>query len=306
MSLDPDTWVEGGLPSNFVARVAKARYLPHRFRDSDPHKLFVRFHLDVLDPDEAGGKDEIIQFYSAGDLKSFQPSQDGYEPVDIENGEDGSEEVEGVYAFPVGSRKEGSKSTNFADFILNAIKAGLPKSLLVDGDISKLEGLVARFERVPQMERKGSTMEKDPTSKSDGKILAITEIVELPGAGGSKKGSGGSGKAAGGGSSATAAAKAKAGAKSAKVADPDEEEAEEESAVDPLDAKLDEILMEALADNDGEAIEKAALVKLVSSKLGSKDKTAGMARVQQKDYLRDEENRPFVYDAEEAEIKLPD
>lgn len=285
-SLRPDDFVQAGLMDDFDGTITKARFLPWDYNGNLDFFIFAA--AITIQPDDG---DEFTQHYSAGDLEAFVPADEDGDPVDIDGwDEQDASEVEGVYAYQVGKRKSLSNNSNWAAFMFALRDAGFPEES-IDADIRFAEGIHAHFNRIPQQKRRGIV--KDDGEGKSNDILVVTELLEA-----AKKAKSGSGKKAGG------TEKTKAKASNAKAAEADEaEEAEEESGDDELRSLVEEIILEALAENDGE-MSKAELPSLVIKQVKDKaSKAAAVKMVADVGFLSSSE--AFEFDPDEGTISLP-
>lgn len=108
------------------------------------------------------GKQEVAQqYYSAGDLSRFQPSEDG------------------SHAVAVGSARGMADSTNAAELIKSVIDQGFPEDRFGDGDVSAMEGLSCHINRVPQKKRGGNISDKNAAGY-DKTVAIVTKIHQMP------------------------------------------------------------------------------------------------------------------------------
>jgi hypothetical protein len=135
VSIKPSDFTKGGLLDDEDVVFKKLRFV--RGEDTDiqnypdiEEKLFV--HLVVSD--EIG--EEIENYYSAGVLEYFEPSEDGKR------------------AIPVSSSSTLRSNCNFAFFMASIVNAGYPEDKLSD-DLSVFEGLKCHMVRVPGPRRSG-------------------------------------------------------------------------------------------------------------------------------------------------------
>lgn len=295
VSLNPDTFVAGGLPSDFDGVIKRAVFCGWDYNGNiDEPVLAVAL---TIQPDEGQDvEDEFVQHYSAGYLDSFKPSQDGKSEVDLE-AED-QEDAEGHYVVAVGTREALGKTTNFAQFLRALGDCGFSDF----GDsLEFLEGLHGHFVRVPQEKRSGIVREEeeegDSNRRRNNDILVISKLI-----GGKTKGK--------------KAAPAKTSSKKAKEEEDDEEETpkaakgKKSSGGDDLDEQLKEIVLGALiesTDDDGDPVPvaKQDLGKIVlkSKDFDNKTKGKAMKRITSEEFLSQYED-DFTYDAEEGTVSV--
>lgn len=157
IGLGPSSFVEGtGLISDVDAVFTDVGFVTWDYRGKSPESPALRAVLRVE------GEDPVEQYWSAGSLKEFLPSDDG------------------KMLLPVGSQTGLNKSCNVVQLIMSLIDAGFPEDKIQD-DISVLEGLQAHVVRVPAPKRPG--LVKQP--RADGKVyedqvLVVDTIIKLP------------------------------------------------------------------------------------------------------------------------------
>lgn len=196
--LTPSTQRSGGMLDDVVARITEARAVMFDYNgNSDVEVPALKLTLE-----DEEGDDLTPQHYKAGDGAKVQPSDDGlnFEAVD----EDAS--YEGI-----------GKKTLAGTFLRKldeASKGKFEKWAAKVGDLSCLEGIVARFTMVPKP-KTGMGDQKYPD------FPVITEIIEAPWEKGSK------------GGKDTASKKAK-GKQKAIDEDEEEEESDEEEETTPV------------------------------------------------------------------------
>lgn len=164
MSLDPSTYTQGGLLDDIDVTFHSVRFVEWDYggRTSDEGEPILTLALLVsLGYDDNGKEATADQYFSAGDINRFQPSEDG------------------THAVAVGNAKGMSDSTNCARFIKSIIDAGFPADQFGDGDVSVLDGMVAHVNRVPQ-ERGGSLKGKKNASGYDPTVMVVTNIIQMP------------------------------------------------------------------------------------------------------------------------------
>lgn len=199
VSMLPDDFVAGGLFDDQVATVVEAVFAPFDYNGNIEGAVLAA--KLTLQPDEDGA-DPVTQYWSAGALNSFKPSEDGDEPTDG----DGMETGEGYFVVPVGSRTNLNNNTNWSQLLVSLLDADFPREK-ISSDIRFLVGLKAHWNRLPPT-RKGGQM-ADGGGKKD--VLCVTKVIEEPGGGkakagkgsapaGTKSGSSKGGDASGGGS----------------------------------------------------------------------------------------------------------
>lgn len=288
-SLNPDDFMSAGLKSDFRARITEALYCHWDYRGSLPEPVLgVRLTMAMLDEDgepvedEKGEPAEYIDTWSAGSLDAFVPSEDGKTAADDDT------DPTGEYALKVGKRPQMNNNTGFAHLMQTIIAAGEASKHFTREDLtaslSCLVGLDAQWGRVPKKKRPGLDEQNDKKKegKSNDDILVVTEVFGY-----------GDGKKKKAGAKTTAKDKP---AKGKPAKEDDDDDAGDD--VDPIDAKLHEIIKEELGD-DG-TIKRAKLANLViKAAAKDKDKAKMVKRVGEDDFL---ENGPWTYDDDEGTL----
>lgn len=154
ISLNPDTFTQGGLLNNADIRIENARFLLYDYDGkSDKESPGIMFDAIPLD-----GGNPINQFIACGDAKDWAISSDGQELTPAGD------------SSPSGIRN----NTNLALFIKELVNLSYPKHLLDNFKAGSLNGLeihIVRKKR-PDAGQGGS---------SDKEILMPTKIITLPG-----------------------------------------------------------------------------------------------------------------------------
>jgi hypothetical protein len=291
-SLNPDDMLAGGLKTDFRAVITKAVYCPWDYNGTQPEPVLgVRIEGTELDVDtgEPVETDKPwVDYWSAGSLDAFVPSEDGQSPAE---GDEEGTHGEGPYALKMGKRPQMNNNTNFARLMKEILTAGATSKKFSPSDLTSslecLHGLDAHWDRVPQEQRKGMvarTTDEDEEEggskkrKSGGEVLVVTKVY-------------GYGEAVGGKKKKAAAAPVKT--KAAAVEDDDDDE-DEDSDVDPIDAKLHAIVLEAIEENG--KVKRGKLANLVLTAAGKdKDKSKMIGRVGNEEFLA---AGPWSYDSD--------
>ena len=289
-SLNPADFLAGGLKSDFRVRFDKVVYCPWDYNGTvDPPALGVRVEGTELDVDSGEPLEDAkpyVEYWSAGDLDAWAPSEDGRTPAENDEGGVG----EGPYAIKVGKRSQLNNNTNFAHLMRSIIEAGAAsKKFLADEHLTSsldcLETLDVHIDRVPQQKRSGMLDTKKKKDEDD------DDEDEAPKKGASKSGTKDIPvvtKVYGYGAKASKKAKAKAEVaqptKKAKVAEPeDDEDDDEDSDVDPIDQKLYDIITESLGETG--KVKRAKLANIVLTAASKdKDKSKMIKRLNEDDF----------------------
>jgi hypothetical protein len=295
-SLRPDNMASAGLADDFDGTITKARFVPWTYGGAvaDPI-LAAAVHIT---PDEDSGLEPFIQYYSAGDLEHFVPADEDGDAVDIEgwsgNDED-IETVEGVSALKIGKRDQLNNNSNFAHMLGALVDAGFDQDEM-SGDIRFLEGLYGHFNRVPQKKRSGIVVNPGADGETRQRtILVVTELKESKANGKATAANTGKvaakGKGAGAGTTGTKAAAGKGKAAAAAAGD--------DNDGDDFDTRLESVVADALAENDG-TLPKSKLSSYVIKKFEGKEKALAVKRVGSAEFL--EAATRFVFDSDSGDV----
>ena len=212
VSLNPERMVAGGggLASGFVGTLEEARYLVFDYGGKSQPRTVARFKIRpdeddqeddaVLPPAELAKNDGcVVAYYSVAKPTEFLPSNDGEEAIDDwESDEDGATFIaateslwekfrKSIQSLPKKERAEAedagpqlNNSTVWNEFLVKLIDAGYDADDLENmADLSELEGLHARWDRVPQRPRPGmAARTNEDGSEKKNMYLAVTEIRE--------------------------------------------------------------------------------------------------------------------------------
>lgn len=269
----PDEMSQGGLKDDINATITKVRYAPWDYNGNLDHFIFaVAVTMDIEGEDEP-----FTQYYSAGDLTEWIPSNDGEGSVDLDS--EDPEEREGIYALAVGDKERLSNSSNWAHFVAAAIKAGFPVDLITP-DVTFLEGTTGHLAQVPQKKRSGIVV-AEGEEKKERTILVLTEITS----GGKQEPAKTAQGKAGAGKATATATKPAAGAK--KGGEPS------------LEDRLVDMVVQALAGSDDGTVAKKSLAALAMKTFAGAEKAKAVNQVGKPDFLAGHEDS-WLYDAEGA------
>lgn len=220
-SLKPSTFTQGGLIDDVDVDFTEARFVEWDYGGTID-VMALAFCLKMADDEGT----EHIQYYSAGDIKNWEPSEDGHCLV------------------RVGSATTINDSSNFSQLVASLVNSGFPEDK-IDDDATIFEGMRCHVRRVAQPKRTGLINKQD--GERERTVLLVTEIHKLPW---EKKGKG------------KAAAKGKG---KTRVAAKDVETVAAEDTGDDGDIndKATETVMGILADNGGGPVTKANLSKAI-------------------------------------------
>lgn len=287
-SLNPDTFVQGGLQDDFDGVITKVRYCPWDYNGNiDHHVLAVAVTIKPDDPEI----EEFVQHYSAGDLEQFVPSMDGDNAVDlsVDTNEETNpgfspDQLEGIYALRVGKKEGLANSSNWATFIRAAIDAGFPVASLTPS-VACFEQHRGHFNRIPQKKRAGLVETDAQKAKNRNKEILVMTEYKGAAEGAAKP------KVA----PKAAAAKATPATKAAPAAP-----ATPAAATGTLDEKLVAIVVAGLAANDG-SLPKSSLAKLALNGLAGVEKAKGVKRVVEQEFLEGNEES-WVFDGDSGTL----
>lgn len=306
VSLAPSTFIEGGLFSDLDMTIGDAKFAEWDYNGTISPPVLA---MGVQFIDENGKTYD--QYFSAGDLKRFVPSEDGN------------------MAIPVGDAQAMNNNTNAAKFLMSLCECGFPEELIGPGDLSALVGTKVHVVRVAQPKREG--LIRDKQSDRPDTVLLVTKLIALPGqAATAKKGLGAKkpaatatvGKPALGAKApaATAAAAGKAnglaktgaGLGAGKVAAPakktlggkaapaaaaaPEAPAETEGADEETLSLAKQVLIQCLIDGDGTVDKKNLPAAAVKQLAGNKLKTKVVPVIHSDEFLNAVAAEPLEVD----------
>lgn len=283
-SSNPDEMVQGGLMDDFDGLVTKARYVPWDYNGTlDHHVLGVAVTIQPYSESGEPEGDPFVQTYSAGDLEQFAPSMDGKLPVDLQAESETGEEYEGIYALRVGSKAQLNNNTNWAQFVMALLEAGFDRGLLTPA-VTWLENAFGHWNRIPQKKRAGLVQPEAEGRQRRNEILVITEIKEVPTVKVAKAGPKGIVK------------------KTVVEAAAEQVIEEAEAAPDPFDARLYDIVAEAVAAAGEAGLAKGKLAGSVIRKVTGSEKAKAVKRVGEVEFLESGGNEQWVYDADSGTL----
>lgn len=164
LSLRPSTFSAGGLIDDIDVEIVRARFVQYDFEGkSDEPKLCI---LGVMKDNDGN---EHPQYWSAGDLQFFVPSEDPK-----------NEDLNGITCVQVGQKTALNGGTNAALFLNSLVQVGFPEDQLDAGDLRVLEGVKVHVNRVPQPKR-NNLPKKTGQSDRDPMVLIATALIAMPG-----------------------------------------------------------------------------------------------------------------------------
>lgn len=183
LSLRPDTFSKGGMPSLIKGRITEAKFLSFDFNGkSDPKPCLMLGIEDVHDPELT-----YEQHYTAGNPANFEPSEDGN------------------FLCPTHEDVALSNRSNLGALLNAFVAAGFPEDKLEGGDAREFKDMVVLFtKRLPE----GREAQGD--NPDAGKLYLPETIIAMPGESMPDSGDGKKAKAAGGKKKAKAAPSKKA------------------------------------------------------------------------------------------------
>lgn len=160
-SLNPEDYTQGGLLDDVDVTFESCRFCEWDYDGNIDHPvLFLLVVMNYTDP-ATGKPAQANQYYSAGELSRFYPSEDG------------------SHAVAVSGAKGLAGGTNAAILIKSVIDQGFPVDRFGDGDVSAMEGMVCHINRVAQPARGGKITGKT-SSGYDATVAVVTKIHKMP------------------------------------------------------------------------------------------------------------------------------
>lgn len=278
MSFDPKTLVDDdSRPDNFTATITQVRMVPRTYsRSSVKHGLFGKVTFK-LDEGNEFDREEWTEYYPAGFLNRYVPSNDGVNPAGatmeeyqaLANGEaaigdDEKDNYEGttVVGFNL------SKNTDFSQFLVAMGDCGFKNW---DEHATCLEGARATFLRLPQVNKRKPRPAKPGEPKQEEREFKVLVPVELHEA------------------VATKAA--------TKKTTPKANGAVNGSVDHDFDTRLTVAVAEALEAAGGTATKGKLVNKVMAAFSDPAEKAKALSRYQDVAYLGDTNTRPWTFDA---------
>lgn len=160
-SLNPEDFTSGGLLDDVDVTFESSRFVEWDYNGTiDRPVLALLVVMKYADP-ATGQEASADQYYSAGELSRFYPSEDG------------------SHAVAVAGSKGLAGGTNSAILIKSVIDAGFPVDQFGDGDVSRMEGLVAHINRIAQPKR-GGRITGQTQSGYEATVAVVTKIHQMP------------------------------------------------------------------------------------------------------------------------------
>ncbi len=153
-SLKPDTYSAGGLVDDIDVSFTKLRFVEWDYQGTIPNPALA-LCLEMED-DEGEGH---IQYFSAGDIKNWKPSDDGKRLVRS------------------GTASTLNDNTNMSQLITSMINAGFPENKLEE-DVSIFEDMYCHVLRKAQPKRAGLVQQAE--GERERTVLLVTEIHKMP------------------------------------------------------------------------------------------------------------------------------
>src|ERR1039458_2913544 len=165
LSLRPSSFSQGGgLIDDVDVEISRARFVEYDFEGKiEGGAASLCLLLQLKDADGT----EHAQYYSAGNLTYFVPSEDPK-----------NQDLNGITIVKVGDKDNLNGGTNCAIMLNSLVQAGFPEDKLDAGDVRVLEGLNGHVNRVPQPKRTGLAKRE---GQRDPMVLIFTKIISLPG-----------------------------------------------------------------------------------------------------------------------------
>lgn len=170
--------MSSGLADNFDGRIEKVRTQPFRTKKGD-----IIPHVKVVIAAKDGETVTARYFLGFEAEKYFIPSEDGYDPIDLESFDPEDESsCEGLFIMPFDEDnvKPLSKKKSWGFFMESLRLAGFDVSVVdEDGGYSNLEGIYAHFDRLPEPASAGKVAD-DGEQKRRNDVLVVTELKDDP------------------------------------------------------------------------------------------------------------------------------
>lgn len=160
-SLNPEDFTSGGLLDDVDVRFESCRFTEWDYNGAVDHPVLALLVVMKYADPATGQEASADQYYSAGELSRFYPSEDG------------------SHAVAVAGSKGLAGGTNSAILIKSVIDAGFPVDQFGDGDVSKMEGLVAHINRIAQPKR-GGRITGQTQSGYEATVAVVTKIHTMP------------------------------------------------------------------------------------------------------------------------------
>jgi hypothetical protein len=255
VSLNPAAFVAGGgLLDNADVIIKSARFAPWDYNGTIQTPVLAAKITYINKEDQT----ETDQFYSAGDMKNFVPSEDGRQ------------------AIPVGTVAGLNESTNFYAWLTSLVNAKFPADL-IGNDLSVFDGLECHVTRVPQKTRAGLTPAPDAKKQT---ILIVSQIHKMPGQGGN----------------AAAPAPAKAAKGNAAVASSASvQQAAQGGQSSGIESKTDEVVMGVIMAKGG-SVAKSVLAQDVFKAMAKDPDRNAVVQLAYKDEYLGAPGKPWKFD----------
>jgi hypothetical protein len=164
ISLRPSSFTAGGgLIDDADVEITKARFVQYDFEGKSENGPSLCLMLVLADTE----KNDHVQYFSAGNLAYFVPSEDPKNP-----------DLNGITIVKVGDKESLNGGTNTAIMLNSLVQAGFPEDKMDAGDVRVLEGLVGHVNRVPQPKRSNIAKKE---GQRDPMVLVFTKILSMPG-----------------------------------------------------------------------------------------------------------------------------
>jgi hypothetical protein len=155
VSLKPSDQSQGGILDDTDVTFSAMEFIEYDYDGKADHPVLA-LHVVMND-----GENDHEQYFSAGSLERFRPSEDGTY----------IERVEGVQA------KGLATSSNAAIFLASIVAAGFPEDK-ISGTVTPFIGINAHVIRVPQPNRKGLAVPQE--GEREKTVLTVATINRMP------------------------------------------------------------------------------------------------------------------------------
>jgi len=158
-SLNPEDFSQGGLLDDMDVLFTECRFVEWDYDGAaDKPALCL---LVTMQYEDQGKQETSAQYYSAGDLSRFIPSEDG------------------THAVSVAGAKGLNSNTNCAILLKSVIEQGFPADKFGDGDVSAMDGMSCHINRIPQPKR-GGAIQNVNSQGYERTVAIVTKINHLP------------------------------------------------------------------------------------------------------------------------------
>jgi hypothetical protein len=258
-SLKPSDQQQGGLLDDVDVTLTSLSFVEWDYDGKIDHPVLA---ILAAMTDEEGA--ETNQYYSAGDLKRFQPSEDGKE------------------AIAVGGSRGLNSNTNAGLFLRSIVDQGFPEDKITSR-VDCFEGMNVHVNRVAQPKRSGLAVKKTQ-DQFELTVLLVTKINRLPWEKAGKSG----------GATSKSPSSVRPTNVALPAATPGPTVAASPSDTDLLD-EAGSILLEVLASN-GNSIPKSRIAMKTFKALAGNPNRSAILQLLANDEFLNQDNVPWAFD----------